>query len=188
MTLIPKPLDTPKSWLTGTFFGAIQQTQENTESAVNKNPSRTGSGHREGSKIARRGLTGQEEEEECSSEEVQEKSIPSNPTTFLVLFSMEGVQQSAGDQILRPHHTCGPDEETSTEAGQAETSQLCSQHKRDIKAEAVNDAIKDLKNHDGVQGIRRGDGDVGHDEHQYVFLNVPGSRVEGKFESTEPPW
>lgn len=78
---------------------------------------------------------------------------------------MEGVQQSTGDQVLRPHHTGGPDEESSAEAGQAETSQLCSQHKSDIETEAINDAIKDLKNHDGVQSIRRGNGDVGHDEH-----------------------
>ena len=101
---------------------------------------------------------------------------------------MEGVQQSAGDQILRPDHTGGPDEESSAETGQAETSQLCSQHKGDFKAEAVDDAVKDLKNHDGVQGVRRGDGDVGHDKHQHMFLDIPRPRVETEFQSTEPFW
>jgi hypothetical protein len=135
---------------------------------VNKNPlgsrsvNRGGGG---GTKIATEGLTRQEEEEEGSSEEVHKKPIPGYTTAFLIFFSMEGVQQGAGDEILRPHHTGGPDEESSTETSQAETSQLRSQHKRDIKTEAINDTIIDLKDHDGVQGVGRGNGDVGHDVH-----------------------
>lgn len=35
---MPRPVLTPKSWLTGTLFGAAQQMNENTESASNKYP------------------------------------------------------------------------------------------------------------------------------------------------------
>ena len=38
ITLIPRPLSTPNSWLIGTFFGTIQHTQLNTLKAVNKKP------------------------------------------------------------------------------------------------------------------------------------------------------
>ena len=101
---------------------------------------------------------------------------------------MECIQQSTGDQVLRPYHTGGPDEESSTESGQAKSSQLRSQYKRDIKTVTVGDTIVDFKNHDGVQGVWSGNSDVRHDVHQDVFLDVPGARVERKFQSTEPSW
>jgi len=138
------------------------------------------------SKIVTDELTGEEEEKEGSSEEVHEEPVATNAAAFLIFFGMESVQQGAGNQVLRPHHASWPDEESSTESGQPEPSQLRSQHKRNFKTETISDAIVDLKNHNGVQGVWRGDSDVGHNEHQRMFLDTPGPRVERKFESTEP--
>jgi hypothetical protein len=36
--LMPRPEETPKSWLTGTLFGAAQQTNEKTERASKRKP------------------------------------------------------------------------------------------------------------------------------------------------------
>ena len=99
---------------------------------------------------------------------------------------MKSVQQSAGNQVLWPHHTGGPDKESPTESSQAKSSQLCGQHKRDVETEAIHDAIIDLKHHDGVQGVRRANGNVSHNVHQCVLLDIPGSRIEREFQSTEP--
>jgi len=138
------------------------------------------------SKIVTSGLTRKEEEKEGSSKEVHEKPVPTDAAAFFVLFSVESVQQSTGDQVLRPYHAGGPDKESSTESGQAEPSQLCSQYKRDVKTEAVSDAIVHLKDHDGVQGVRCSNRDVGHNIHQHVLLDIPGSRIKGTLQSAEP--
>ena len=131
-------------------------------------------------------LTREEKEKESSSEEVHEKSVSTDTAALLVLFGVESVQQSTGDQVLWPYHTGRPDEESSAEPGQAESSQLRSQHEGNVKTVAVSDAIVDFKNYDGVQSVRRGDGDIGHNVHQDVFLDVPGARVERNLESTKP--
>ena len=138
-------------------------------------------------KIVTDELTREEVKKEGSSKEVHEKSISADTAAFLVLFGVESIQQSTGDQVLWPHHTGGPDKESSTEPRQAEPSQLRSQHKRDIKTVAESDAIVDFKNHDSVQGVRRGNGDVGHNVDQDVFLDIPGPRVERNFHSAKPP-
>ena len=140
------------------------------------------------SKIVTNELTGEEEEKESSSEEVHEKPVPANTTAILIFFGVESVEQSAGNQVLRPHHTSWPDKESSTEPGQPEPSQLRSQYKCNFKPEAISNAIVDLKNHNGIQGIRRGNSDVGHNEHQHMFLDAPGTRIERKFQPTEPSW
>ena len=131
-------------------------------------------------------LTRDEEEKEGSSEKVHEKPVPSNTAAFLILFGVESVQQCAGNQVLRPHHTSRPNKESSAETGQPEPSQLRSQHKRDFKTEAKRDAIVDIENDDGVQSVGRGNGDVGHDVHQYMFFDAPRSGIERKLGSTEP--
>lgn len=131
-------------------------------------------------------VPGEEEEEEGTAKDVEEVPVARyRPRRRVLVLGVERVQQGADDEVLRPDHACWPDEESSTETGEAEAGELSGEDKDETEPEAELDFVVVLSDDDGGEGVWRTDGDVGHDEDEDVFLDVPRTGVEGDFVATE---
>jgi hypothetical protein len=124
-TLMPRPPETPKSWLTGTLFGAAQQTKEKTESASKRKPGELSQFF----KLIRgeRRRTWKEEPEKGTRRDEHEVAIAGHSTGRLIVFSVQGVEQGARDEVLGPDHARRPNEEAATYTSEAEPCELGSE-------------------------------------------------------------
>ena len=126
-------------------------------------------------------VCGEEEPDEAGRHEDHEIFVPGDCTRVFLLLGMKGIEEGTGDEILGPDHASGPDEETTADARKAESCELSTEHENKVEPEAERDLIEFLKDDDGVHSVRWGDGYIGHDEDERMFLDVPRAGVEGKF-------
>ena len=105
-----------------------------------------------------------------------------NPYQFIhdiiFILRMQCVQQRACNQVLRPNHTGGPDQEPTTHSRETETRKLGSEYEGQCEPISEFDIIELFGYDDGVESIRTADSDICHDEHEDVFLDIPWTWIE----------
>jgi hypothetical protein len=75
------------------------------------------------------------------------------------------------------------DQEPPSQAGQPESSQLCSKNEGQREPIIERDFVIDLRYNDGIHRIGVAHRYVGHDVHQYMFFYIPWTGIEGEFNS-----
>ena len=100
---------------------------------------------------------------------------------------MERVEQRAADEVLRPDHARGLDQELAADAREAEAGEGGGEDEEDLEPRAEIEAVVQVRDDDGIHHVRWGDGDVGHHVDQHMLLDVEGPWVEGKRPAAEDP-
>lgn len=155
---------------------------EKTESAVKRYPVMAVSALRCCEQRVQR--TRKEEPEERADRRVTEELEPRETATCVLFLCMQRVQESADDQVLRPHHARRPDQVSPTKSREREPRQLRRENQQRVESIAELHAIVELRDDHSIERSGHPDRHVRHDVHQRVFLNVPRPWVERKFVAT----
>lgn len=130
-------------------------------------------------------LTGQEEKEEGSKTEVYKVPVAAESATFAVLLCVEGIQESTGDQILRPEHASRPNQEPPRKTSETKTSHLSCQDQSSAETVAQASTVVEFCDNNCEKSVREGNGDVCHHVNEGVLLDVPGTGIEGELVRAE---
>lgn len=131
--------------------------------------------------------SGQEEECKRSSRCHNVVLIARKPARLRIILRVKRVKQRARNQILRPDHARGPDEEPTTYASESKARQLRREYRNKVEPKPKLNFVINLRDNNRVERVRVPHGDIRHDVDQRVFLDIPRSGVERERAVNAPP-
>lgn len=122
-------------------------------------------------------VTRNEPIEKGSRQDDEEITVSGYTVGRFLIFRVKGIQQGAYDQILRPDHASWPNQKASAQTSKAKACELGSNDQQRLEPVVGSEVVLQLGDDDGVDGIGRPDGYVGHDVNEDMFLDVPRARI-----------
>jgi len=99
---------------------------------------------------------------------------------------MQGIEKSAGHQVLRPNHARWPNQEAAAHSSKAKPGQLSGDDQRSTEPIVELEIILHLCDDNSIKGVWRAGSDISHDVNENVFLDIPRSGIQRKFNTTQP--
>ena len=98
---------------------------------------------------------------------------------------MEGIEESAAHEILRPDHACRFDQKHAAETREAKASEGGREDEEYLEHWAETDAVILSGDNDGIHNIAWDGADVDHHVDEDMLLDVEGPWVQAHFAAAE---
>lgn len=99
---------------------------------------------------------------------------------------MQSVEIGSDNENSWPNHRCWPDDEPTTQSRERESGDLAGEGVEQVETNSEIVLVPEFGGDDGIQGVSRRDGCVGHDHDTGMFLDVERTRVESQFVTAQP--